>query len=411
MICATIANSRRPDRYDDLSVRSFSGSRKIVSAGETRKRVTEVQNNLGKLRLKRGIAASRLAAEIGIGRQTIYAIEAGSYVPNTTVSLRLARILGVAVEDIFQIAEQTSPRVMEAIFLGDLELALPRNPLRLCNVSGQVIAVTADSGNWGLAPTDAILLAPVPDRRRSVTVTVEGVGDSWKNPGRILIAGCDPSAPLLASAVEQQGCELVICYQNSTRSLSSLGEKLVHIAGTHLLNEVTGKTDLLPVTEIFPRNSVAVFSYAIWEEGLIVARGNPKKVSGVRDLVRKDIRIVNREPGSGSRQLLDKQLSKYRIARNKVRGYDQIALGHLPAVRQVYADEVDCCIGIEAGARALGLDFIALDRKTYHLIIRRKDLELPAVKTLLETLGRASFRREIEACTGYDMRTAGDRLV
>lgn len=384
-----------------------------MSAGETRKRSTEVQNNLEKLRLERGLAASQLAAEIGIGRQTIYAIEAGSYVPNTTVSLRLARILGVAVEDIFQIAEkkQTSPRAMKAIFLGDLELALPRNPLRLCNVNGRVIAVATDSGNWGLTPADAILLAPIPDPRRNVTVTIEVVGESWNNPGRILIAGCDPSAPLLTSVLKQQGYELVICYQNSTRSLISLGEKLVHIAGTHLLNEVTSKTDLLPITEIFPRNSIAVFSYAIWEEGLIVAPGNPKKISGVRDLVRKDIRIVNREPGSGSRQLLDRQLSKCRIARNKVHGYDQIALGHLPAVRQVYAGEADCCVGIEAGARSLGLDFIALDRKTYHLIIRRKDLELPAIKALLETLGRASFRREIEACTGYDMRTAGERLV
>ena len=120
---------------------------------------------------------------------------------------------------------------------------------------------------------------------------------------------------------------------------------------------------------------------------------------------------MNREAGSGSRQLLDKQLSKHHVARNKVRGYDQIALGHLPAVRQVYAGEVDCCMGIESGARALGLDFIALNRKPYHLVIRRKDLELPPVKALLETLGRASFRREMENFTGYDIRTAGNRLV
>ena len=164
-------------------------------------------------------------------------------------------------------------------------------------------------------------------------------------------------------------------------------------------------------TKMFPRNSVAVFSYAIWEEGLVVARGNPKKISGIRDLTRKDIRIMNREPGSGCRQLLDKQLARHRVAHNKVRGYNQIALGHLPAVRQVHAGEVDCCIGIEAGARSLGLDFIALNRKPYHLVIRRKDLELPPVKALLETLRLASFRREMEACTGYDMRTAGERLV
>lgn len=373
----------------------------------------EIRNNLETLRLKKGLAAPQLAAEVGVSRQTIYAIEAGSYVPNTTVSLRMAKALEVAVEDIFQIVakKEAFPRTMEAIFLGDLELTLPRNPLRLCKVNGQVIAVAPDSGNWGLAPTDAVLLAPILEGKRNVNAAIEILGENWNNPGRVLIAGCDPSAPILASALEQQGCELVVSYHNSQRSLSLLGEKLVHIAGTHLLNEGTGKTDLLPITKMFPRNSVAVFSYAIWEEGLVVARGNPKKISGIRDLLRKDIRIMNREPGSGCRQLLDRQLSKHRVARNKVRGYDQIVLGHLPAVRQVYAGEADCCIGIEAGARTLGLDFIALHRKPYHLVIRRKDLELPPVRTLLETLGRASFRREMEACTGYDMSTAGDRLV
>lgn len=384
-----------------------------MSAGEARKRVTAVKNNLEKLRLKRGLAASQLAAEVGVGRQTIYAIEAGSYVPNTTVSLRLAKALDVTVEDIFQIAakEEVSPRMMEAIFLGDLGLTLPRNPLHLCNVNGQVIAVAPDSGNWGLVSTDAILLAPILDTKRNVNAAIEIHRESWNNPGRILISGCDPSAPILAGALEQQGCEMVIFYQSSARSLNLLGDKLVHIAGTHLLDEATSKTDLLPITKMFPRNSIAIFSYAIWEEGIVVARGNPKKISGIRDLVRKDIVIVNRESGSGCRQLLDKQLSKLRIARNKVRGYEEVALGHLPAVRKVYAGEVDCCIGIEVGARSLGLDFIALNRKPYHLVIRRTDLELPPVRTLLETLGRASFRREMEACTGYDMRTAGERLV
>ena len=373
----------------------------------------EIRNSLETLRLKRGLGASQLAAEVGVSRQTIYAIEAGSYVPNTTVSLRLAKALEVAVEDIFQITakQEVSPRRMEAIFLGDLELTLPRNPLRLCKVNGRVIAVPPDSGNWGLAPADAVLLAPILDRKRKVNAAIEILGESWNSPGRLLIAGCDPNAPILACALEQQGCELIISYHNSARSLNLLGERLVHVAGTHLLNEVTGQTDLLPITRMFPRNSVAVFSYAVWEEGLIVARGNPKKISGIRDLLRKDIRIMNREPGSGCRRLLDKQLSKHGVARKKVRGYDQIVLGHLPAVRQVHAGEVDCCIGIEAGARALGLDFILLSRKPYHLVMRRKDLELPPVKALLETLRRASFRREMEACAGYDMRTAGDRLV
>ncbi len=62
-------------------------------------------------------------------------------------------------------------------------------------------------------------------------------------------------------------------------------------------------------------------------------------------------------------------------------------------------------------ARALGLDFIPLAQKPYHLVLRRAQLNHPPIQTLLETLGRSSFRSEVEACTGYNMRSAGDRLV
>jgi putative molybdopterin biosynthesis protein len=103
-------------------------------------------------------------------------------------------------------------------------------------------------------------------------------------------------------------------------------------------------------------------------------------------------------------------LRKHKISRNQVAGYERTTLGQLPAARLVQSGEVDCCISTQAAARALGLDFIPLAQKPYHLVVRRSQLNLPPVQTLIETLCRASFRREVETCIGYDMRTAGDRL-
>ena len=61
----------------------------------------EIENHLGALRQKRGVSAAQLARTVGVTRQTIYAMEAGSYVPNTAVALRLAQALEVKVEDLF----------------------------------------------------------------------------------------------------------------------------------------------------------------------------------------------------------------------------------------------------------------------------------------------------------------------
>ena len=63
--------------------------------------MTEIRtrNLLQQVRKARGLAAAELAQRIGVSRQTIYAIEDGSYVPNTTIALRLARTLDTRVED------------------------------------------------------------------------------------------------------------------------------------------------------------------------------------------------------------------------------------------------------------------------------------------------------------------------
>lgn len=82
----------------------------------------------------------------------------------------------------------------------------------------------------------------------------------------------------------------------------------------------------------------------------------------------------------------------------------------MPAARLVRSGEFDCCMSTWAVARAMSLDFIPLAEKPYHLVVRRTQLDDPPIQTLIETLGRVSFRREVESCTGYNMRTAGDRL-
>jgi molybdate-binding protein/DNA-binding XRE family transcriptional regulator len=373
----------------------------------------DIRNNLALLRTKRGLGASQLAAEIGISRQTVYAIEAGTYVPNTAVSLKLARVLDATVEEIFQIDPElpASAETAEAIVLGGMEPALPGQLLRLCRVNGHLVAIPPEPGGWGLQAMDAVLLTPIRNGKQNSRAKVKILGNSWDHAARILIAGCDPSTSILANALQRQGCELVIDYENSTRSLELLQEGLVHIAGTHLVDKVTGKTDLLPVTKIFPRSSIAIISYAMWQEGLVVVRGNPKKIVNIADLARKGVHIVNREPGAGCRRLLDDMLREHDIPSSQVKGYEQVIAGHFPAARMVQSGAADCCISTEAVARSLGLDFIPLAEKPYHLVIRRAQLDLPPIQTLCETLGHSSFRNEVEICTGYNMHTAGDRLV
>jgi putative molybdopterin biosynthesis protein len=62
------------------------------------------------------VGASDLARRVHVSRQTIYAIEAGTYVPNTEVALNLARELEVTVDELFSLQE--GPQQIARIFRG-----------------------------------------------------------------------------------------------------------------------------------------------------------------------------------------------------------------------------------------------------------------------------------------------------
>ena len=123
----------------------------------------EVLTNLAQLRAKRAISAANLAAEAGISRQTIHAIEAGLYVPNTAVSLKLARILGTTVEELFQLEPEREviEETAEVFILGEAASLPKGQPLRVASVNDHLVAVPPDPASWGLQPTDAVLLAPI----------------------------------------------------------------------------------------------------------------------------------------------------------------------------------------------------------------------------------------------------------
>jgi putative transcriptional regulator len=63
-----------------------------------------IENTIRRLRFERGeMTQQDLAERVGVTRQTIIALEAGRYAPSLPLAVRIARVFGVGVEDVFQI--------------------------------------------------------------------------------------------------------------------------------------------------------------------------------------------------------------------------------------------------------------------------------------------------------------------
>jgi len=340
-------------------------------------------------------------------------MEAGSYVPNTVVALKLARVLEATVEEIFALPAglpDGGPRTEEASLLagGGAGAAHAGELVQLCRVDERLIASAPSPVPWYLPAGDGVVTVARGGGRKAKVEVFQGEPELGN---RLLIAGCDPAISILAKHARAAGIELVLAHRNSSQALALLKDGAIHIAGTHLRDESSGEGNLPAIARLFPRNSVAVVSFAIWEEGIVTARGNPKRIRGVEDMARADVAIVNRDAGAGSRILLDGLLERAGIKPRRVRGYAIEVQGHLPAAWQVESGAADCSIATRAAARAFGLDFIPLVSERYDLVIRRQHFDLPLMQTLLDAMSRAAFRRELESLGGYDTRLAGKRLL
>ena len=294
---------------------------------------------------------------------------------------------------------------------GEHDAQQPGQPVQLCRVGKHLVAACPEPLTWNLPPADAVFIDAGRSAKAKGKATVQLLCEEREFGKRVMVAGCDPGISVLSRHVQRAGVELVVVSRNSSQSLDLLKQGLVHIAGTHLRDEATGESNLPAVRRRFAAKSVAVIGFALWEEGIVVGRGNPKSIREIADFARKDITIVNREAGAGCRLMLDSHLERLGIAAPSVNGYGQIALGHLPAAWHVLTGKADCCIATKAAARVFGLDFIPLLSERYDLVIRKPDLDSPGMQVLLDTLVRAAFRRELEGLGGYDTRAAGNRLA
>jgi len=365
---------------------------------------TRITNRVAGIRKSRGIGASDLARRVDVSRQTIYAIEAGTYVPNTEVALRLAQELEVTVDELFTLGEDTqkAPESLAAEVLSGSP-AETGQPVRICQVGPRWVGVPVSASPYYMPEADGIIRRS--GRQKSDLVVFAKNEASVK---RLILAGCDPAASLLAHMVEKiGGIEIIPAAASSKLALTWLKEGKVHIAGSHLEDPRTGEFNLPYLRKEFPDKDFSVITFAHWEEGLVVAPGNPKRLHKMDDLPHKAVRFVNREPGSGSRALLDRLLDMAGIDGNKIQGYDRVARGHLAAAYSVMSGNADVCLATRSAAQTFGLDFIPLHSERYDLVLRKKTTGLPAIQTFLDVLQRATLRRKLEVLAGYDTSQTG----
>ncbi|GAB4414378.1 MAG: hypothetical protein OHK0021_21730 [Bryobacter sp.] len=364
----------------------------------------DFHNQLEALRKARNLSASRLAELGGVSRQTIYAIENGSYIPNTVVALRLAAALDTKVENIFQLPAPPVDRSALTTQLVSPATYPSGTPLRLVNLRGSTFAVPVRPEHYFLPDADAVLESK---SRQLARAKPFEESDGLK----ILLAGCDPALGILAARlVKEEGVELITAPANSTMALDWLRQGKVHIAGIHLRDESSGQFNLPFLPTGSDSEPFSVYTFAQWESGFLTAPGNPWGIRDVTHLAQSGLRFVKRESGSGSQILFNRLCRQAAMPAKAISCLPHAAKGHLDVAQAIVRGEADSGLANRSAAKSFGLGFVPLQQERFDLVLSQRDEALPAIQALLAVLQRASLRKRLSGIAGYETHQTGAKL-
>ena len=190
--------------------------------------------------------------------------------------------------------------------------------------------------------------------------------------------------------------------------LVSLKRGECQLAGAHLLEPKTGIYNISYINDLFPNEKMVAINLVLREQGLIVKKNNPKNLKGIEDLSKENIKFINRQRGSGTRVLLDYLLKDKNIDKTNIKGYEREELTHMGAAVQVEEGTADVALGIRAAAAAVDNDFIPIKKEKYDIILKKKNLEDPRIKRLIEIIKSHHFKNAVKELKGYDLKNSGE---
>ncbi|MGE0083673.1 MAG: molybdopterin biosynthesis protein [Desulfococcaceae bacterium] len=325
----------------------------------------------------------------------------------------ICRVLGIPEQERQSIPVETTRKIPSK--LGVEEFLR----MKLGQVGNRVVANVLPRGAGSITSitqADGILRIPANSEgiRENETVKAELLKPISHIRNTLVVVGShDNTLDVLADHLRITDTRLSLSssHVGSMGGLMAIRRGVCHLAGSHLLDTEDGSYNISYVKRFLPEIKVRIVNLVFRDQGLILAKGNPKNIKGIEDLARKDVCFINRQSGAGTRILLDYRLQQLGIDPAGIQGYKNEEFTHMSVAVAVLSGAADTGLGIYAAAKALNLDFIPVVTEQYDLIIPEEHFETENMQILLNTIGSADFQKRVRELGGYSTEKTGEIIV
>ncbi|MGE4505939.1 MAG: substrate-binding domain-containing protein [Desulfovibrionaceae bacterium] len=192
----------------------------------------------------------------------------------------------------------------------------------------------------------------------------------------------------------------------SQGGIQALRKDLCHICASHLVQDDEVEYNFQFAAELFEKMPVVV-NFCRRHQGLLFRKDNPLDIHSVADLGRKEVRLVNRSLGTGTRVLLDRELEKANLKPEDVNGYANEVSRHMDVGLEILAGRADVGPAIEPVAGTLGLGFLPLRWERYDLLVCKDVFFEKSIQNFFGLIRSESFLETARSIAGYDLESTG----
>lgn len=232
-----------------------------------------------------------------------------------------------------------------------------------------------------------------------------------KGPGGVVLCGQDSSLDLISNHVTgSPGNKAVVLrsHAGSYNSLTMLYHGKVDIATAILWHEKSASYNRPYIETLLPGLSAVAVRLFGRVTGIFVQKGNPMGIQGLNDLRRREVRLVNRERGSGSRVLLDEKVKAMGLRRHEINGYANEQTTSLTVATAIARGEGDMGIGSQnVSWQVPDVDFIPLQTEWCDMVFLAEREHEPAFQAILDYVLSETFSHDLSCSAGYDLSQTG----
>jgi len=193
----------------------------------------------------------------------------------------------------------------------------------------------------------------------------------------------------------------------SLRGIHALARKKGQACCTHLLDMETGEYNLPILSRVLSGQRYVVVNLWHRKQGLILQKGNPLGIKGLKDVIEKKARFINRNEGSGTRILLEYLLKEKGSDNKEITSFANEVNTHLEVALKVFFGEADVGLSIEYVAYLFPLDFVPLKEERFDLVVPRELWSTKVMQDLIACIDPVQISRLSHTLPGYNLKDTG----